>query len=134
MKRNKREAKKKGFTLVELLVGMAVSSLLLVFVSVSSISISKANQKNLKDSRIEYQIKTLLSFAKRNPSYVFYGGTENTEDKRVCYKDNENTYVLFENEEDTFLKVDTTEKDRNTKELHISYLFFGKTEKIQMLY
>ena len=135
MRRSKKEAKKKGFTLVELLVAMAVSSLLLVFVSFSSVYVVKTNRQNLEDSRVEYQIKSLLNLAKRNPSYVFYGGKENKEDTRVCYKnDKEEPSVLFENDNGVFLSVDTIQKDIELKELRISYLFSGKTKDISMLY
>ena len=131
--RNKRRP---GFTLVELLVSLSLSSLLLVFFSYIFVRVYKTNQDNIIDSRTEYQVRSLFSFAKNHTSYLFSGGKENKDNTSVFYivEENGKPVILFDNKEERFVDVTTTVGKDKTKQLSVSYLIHGKRTEIQMFY
>lgn len=86
---------KKGFTLVEVLITIALTSLVLVSVGSSIFFISQITSKTMKNSALNYQLLTVRDFIIKN---------ELEDNTNFNFKDNDLYYV------DTLLASDTSIK------------------------
>lgn len=130
---NKKTSTKKGFTLVELLVAMAVSSLLLSTLTYLTISIIQLNNEILVDSKTQYQIKVLMNYVQKN--YQSGDDVSLIAGDGVYYtKDGESVANrVIEDENEKLQSVGfTTDSSRNTS-LNIQYYYQKSIVSLSMV-